>query len=1125
MMFRTARAFRLFGLSIAAFAPTFAWSAQGAGERSDGLMAELDLSGDGAEFSYVAEISGALSVWAISEHVDLRLAISASNSPVIRIDEDGGGGTTPWLSIDVEPGVKLEILVALQEGDGAPFETQQSVALHIVTAPETEETRALAAAVQFEFEGAPEQNSPGSRDAESMAAAREAASFAIEEILATPGSETSERLLAALSVASTVALECRALESALLGWEAADERSRRWLPPTHRRVIRAMGNLAIARHELGDVAGAAELEEEVLRIALRTRGPEHPDVLTAAHNLAATRRALGDLAGAMELFEFEIEKREALGTEPTYDSIAAKHNLAILRSDLRDYEGARRLQISVLDDWEAILGSENLDVVAARHNLATTLMALGDLEIAREALEEVVDVRTRLLAPEDPETQFAKASLAIVLAALGEVDEAEALLQEARDTVATRIDPVRASVLDENLAVIRAIQGDDDGALELLERVQKTIAPILPLESNQRTSVIISRANVARSAGDLELSRALLELVLTSTSALASPDGSRQLQVEMELAATLLELGELPSKSEVTHACVNSLVARAEWIRLEAPRSARAMSARYIASFGDFLRFVDATYPAASAEHARWTGRLFAALEGLRSAATRSARFARLGARDPEMTRIRTELTRVGSALAQLAFVRPSSHDEVEQWRAEIVRLTEERDRLESALAGRIRREELPPITLETLASGLGEDAALVAFLRCPSALRTPGEEDRLLAFVLTQRAELQRLDLGSAAYVSDLVGRWRDAILASDGTRGIGASEETSMDEAGWALRDAVFEPCLAVLPELPRTLHIVPDDALHLVPLDALPDEDGALLGDVIDLRLEDSGFHHVEPIQPSSTTGGLVVIGGVDFDAAVSGPDWPSIPAPTPPLCASRDEVGRSVEWEPLLYSRLEVELIGMLATDAVSEEPRVVTGAAAHKGALLELAPNARWLHLATHGWFAPEAAVSALDAAQPLVGRRDEASLRDSLVEGFAPMTLCGLVLAGANRGYDQLGRVPGIVTAEEIAALDLTNCELAVLSACRTNVGLRRAGQGIHSLRTALHAAGAATTITSLWQVDDAASRRLFEIFYRGLWERRLGKSEALARAKRTLRSEGYRARDWSGWVLSGDAD
>jgi CHAT domain-containing protein len=115
--------------------------------------------------------------------------------------------------------------------------------------------------------------------------------------------------------------------------------------------------------------------------------------------------------------------------------------------------------------------------------------------------------------------------------------------------------------------------------------------------------------------------------------------------------------------------------------------------------------------------------------------------------------------------------------------------------------------------------------------------------------------------------------------------------------------------------------------------------------------------------------------------------------------------------------------------------------------------------------------------------------------------------------------------VNGILTAEELSSLDLSNCELAVLSACETNVGIRRAGQGIQSLQAALHAAGARTAVTSLWRVDDAATRKLMERFYTYLWIEKLPKAEALWRAKTTLREEGHPVRDWAGWVLSGDPE
>jgi CHAT domain-containing protein len=123
------------------------------------------------------------------------------------------------------------------------------------------------------------------------------------------------------------------------------------------------------------------------------------------------------------------------------------------------------------------------------------------------------------------------------------------------------------------------------------------------------------------------------------------------------------------------------------------------------------------------------------------------------------------------------------------------------------------------------------------------------------------------------------------------------------------------------------------------------------------------------------------------------------------------------------------------------------------------------------------------------------------------------MTLCGLALTGSGR-----------ITAEEVAGLDLSGCEMVVLSACDTSLGVdpKRAGQAMQSLQSALHAAGARRSITSLWKVDDVATLDLMKELYRGLWTAKLPASEALWRAKKKLRDAGEPTKRWAGWVLAG---
>jgi CHAT domain-containing protein len=106
----------------------------------------------------------------------------------------------------------------------------------------------------------------------------------------------------------------------------------------------------------------------------------------------------------------------------------------------------------------------------------------------------------------------------------------------------------------------------------------------------------------------------------------------------------------------------------------------------------------------------------------------------------------------------------------------------------------------------------------------------------------------------------------------------------------------------------------------------------------------------------------------------------------------------------------------------------------------------------------------------------------------------------------------------------------LSRCELAVLSACCSSFGLRRAGQGVASLQMALHMAGARTAVTALWKVPDEATKDLMLDFYRRLWFQRTPKHRALWEAKMRIRGATnlgggpkYSTADWSAWVLTGD--
>ena len=405
-------------------------------------------------------------------------------------------------------------------------------------------------------------------------------------------------------------------------------------------------------------------------------------------------------------------------------------------------------------------------------------------------------------------------------------------------------------------------------------------------------------------------------------------------------------------------------------------------------------------------------------------------------------------------------------------------------------------------------------------------------------AFVVGAGGELTRVELGPADEIAAAVDRWREALLAPV-ARGIApaGTEGDAEREAGELLRALLLDPLRPVLGAA-RRLVVAPDLELHCVPFDALPLGEGRV-GDEFAVELRISLRELLDEPVGESSGSTLVALGGVSyfgeprvFEAELLAREDAEEETDAPP--GEPIAMLRGSQWErgfpPLPMTGSEARAIAALCEEVLEDvEPVLLEKRAASRESLELLAPRARWLHLATHGWFSPESVAS--DSDRPNPGALAQQS-REELVRGSSPMVLCGVALAGANRPADSLGRIPGLITAEEISTWDLSGCELAVLSACETNVGVRRAGQGVASLQKALQMAGAQSVITSLWKVPDEATRELMVDFYRRLWFEKKPKHQALWEAKNRLRHARdpsgrpiHAVRDWAGWVLSGDPE
>ena len=159
-------------------------------------------------------------------------------------------------------------------------------------------------------------------------------------------------------------------------------------------------------------------------------------------------------------------------------------------------------------------------------------------------------------------------------------------------------------------------------------------------------------------------------------------------------------------------------------------------------------------------------------------------------------------------------------------------------------------------------------------------------------------------------------------------------------------------------------------------------------------------------------------------------------------------------------------------------------------------------NIGCLHIATHGfYYAKEDADNA--RYKFMLIDNDMISAEDKA------LTRSGLLMSGANHILED-EELPdnvedGILTAKEIADIDLRGLNLVVLSACQTGLGDISQGEGVFGLQRGFKKAGANSILMSLWEVNDEATQILMTQFYKNLVSGQ-SKRQSLYSAQKYLR-------------------
>jgi CHAT domain-containing protein len=301
-------------------------------------------------------------------------------------------------------------------------------------------------------------------------------------------------------------------------------------------------------------------------------------------------------------------------------------------------------------------------------------------------------------------------------------------------------------------------------------------------------------------------------------------------------------------------------------------------------------------------------------------------------------------------------------------------------------------------------------------------------------------------------------------------------------------SLNDRLYQAVWAAIePQLKgiKRIHLAPSGWLCQLSFGSLQDPEGNYLSDRYDLRYYGAMRDFIYPnfgVKEDDEVKTAVVFGGIDFDAKLEA-ETHITTALEGGQNSSADLFSQSSisSWEALPASKKEAELIaGKLENKGIS--CRLLMGVEARedslKSFLLKKAPTI--LHLATHAYF--------IAAASRNVAEDELQVLRDKLQYEPHPLWRSGLLLSGANAawmgGQTIAGLKDGILPAYDVAAMNLQQTELVVLSACQTGRGDVDNTEGVQGLQSAFRQAGVRYQLLTLWKVSDEASAKMMELFY-----------------------------------------
>lgn len=302
--------------------------------------------------------------------------------------------------------------------------------------------------------------------------------------------------------------------------------------------------------------------------------------------------------------------------------------------------------------------------------------------------------------------------------------------------------------------------------------------------------------------------------------------------------------------------------------------------------------------------------------------------------------------------------------------------------------------------------------------------------------------------------------------------------------------------------------TVYYVPSQMLFQVCLESLPLKDGTLLGDHYNFIRLSSARELVKKQKRLNATS-AVLYGGLQYDLEPKVMAQNAQQYDLSSLMAMRgvDIVRGDSIFRELPGSKVEVERIAEILRHSKFKVTPYVGMNGSEESFLNLHGKSPRILHLATHGFYYTPTEAEEVDY---LKGYNDA-------------MSLSGLIMSGGNAAWlgNELpkGTLGGVLTANNIARIDLGNTDMVVLSACQSGQG-NATSEGLYGLQRAFKKAGVGTMVMTLWSVSDKVTTEFMIKFYESLVENDWDKHKAFEETKSYIRTQHPDPYHWAAFMM-----